>query len=346
MNRTVILLLLAVSVLLALSDPATAQKKGKIAAKPLYRDPVYDGAADPVIIWNSKLKKWWMFYTNRRASAEGESGVTWVHGTRIGIAESSDGGASWKYLDTAVINYRPDKGYTYWAPDVLEYQGTYHMYLTYVPGTFTDWSHPRSIVHLTSSDLFHWEFQSEVKLTSDKVIDATVFRLPDGSWRMWYNNERDRKSIYYADSRDLYTWQDKGKALGERGEGPKVFFWKNKYWMLVDVWAGMVFYSSDDLVHWKRQDQKILGEPGTGTEDQAIGGHADVVVSGGRAFVFYFTHPGRRKDKPATDNSIESKRSLIQVAELKYDGEKISCDRDQPVMIRLAKNEINSRAAQ
>jgi uncharacterized protein (TIGR00730 family) len=34
---------------------------------------------------------------------------------------------------------------------------------------------------------------------------------------MWYNNERDRKSIYYADSPDLDTWQDKGKAVDDQG---------------------------------------------------------------------------------------------------------------------------------
>ena len=30
------------------------------------------------------------------------------------------------------------------------------------------------------------------------------------------------KSIYYADSKDLYHWIDKGKAIAARGEGPKV----------------------------------------------------------------------------------------------------------------------------
>ncbi len=70
-----------------------AQKnpKGKQANKPLFRDPVFDGAADPAVIWNRKEKKWFMFYTNRRANAPGQNGVSWVHGTRIGIAESADG---------------------------------------------------------------------------------------------------------------------------------------------------------------------------------------------------------------------------------------------------------------
>ena len=75
--------------------------QGKIADKPLFRDPVYDGAADPVLCWNLKEKKWFMFYTNRRANMPDAVGVSWVHGTAIGIAESSDGGTTWKYLTTS-----------------------------------------------------------------------------------------------------------------------------------------------------------------------------------------------------------------------------------------------------
>lgn len=30
---------------------------------PLYRDPIYDGAADPVMVYNRSEKNWWMFYT-------------------------------------------------------------------------------------------------------------------------------------------------------------------------------------------------------------------------------------------------------------------------------------------
>src|SRR5574343_330438 len=76
-----------------------------IAPKPLYRDSVYDGAADPVIVWHKQQQTWYMFYTNRRANQPQLDGVTWVHGTRIGIASSKDG-ANWKYVDTADIQYR------------------------------------------------------------------------------------------------------------------------------------------------------------------------------------------------------------------------------------------------
>ncbi len=60
-------------ILLVLITTAVAQPKAKVpghataAPKPLYRDPVHDGAADPSLIWNRAEKKWMMFYTNRRA---------------------------------------------------------------------------------------------------------------------------------------------------------------------------------------------------------------------------------------------------------------------------------------
>jgi hypothetical protein len=309
-------------------------QKNQAVSKPLYADPIFDGAADPVIIWNKKKKKWWMFYTNRRATMQDTTGVKWVHGTRIGIAESKDG-SKWTYMDTANINYRPDAEYTHWAPEVIENNGTYHMYLTYVPGIFSNWNHPRNIIHLTSKDLLNWKYESKLQLVNEKVIDACVFQLPDKTWRMWYNNEKDGKSIWYADSKDLYNWTDKGKAIAARGEGPKVFRWKEKYWMIVDVWKGMEIYSSDDLMTWKKQSTRILEHGGTGKDDGAIGGHCDVVVNNDRAYVFYFTHPGRTAINPAPASAVESRRSVIQLVELEYKNGELVCDRNIETFINL-----------
>ena len=330
--------------LIFLISSATAQKA---APKPVFDDPVYHGAADPVIVYNKAVKKWWMFYTNRRASIE-DSTVAWVHGTRIGIAESKDG-RKWKYVDTANVNYRPDPGYTHWAPDIIEENGSWHMYLTYVPGTFTDWNHPRYIVHLQSKDLINWSTpstsstsstpstSSTLQLINQKVIDASVYKVNDSLYRLWYNNEKDGKSIWYAESPDLKTWTDKGKAIAARGEGPKVFYWQDQYFMIVDAWKGMEVYSSTDLLKWTKQKERILEAPGKGKDDQAIGGHCEVIVNNDRAFVYYFTHPGRRKDKPAAKGSFDDKRSVIQVAELEYKDGEIVCDRNKPVKIKLIK---------
>lgn len=334
-------ILLAVPSALTLCDQAGAQDtepQGVRAPQPLYRDPIFDGAADPSIVWQRTSQEWLMFYTNRRAKASPEEtpGVSWVHGTRIGVAESPDG-ANWDYRGTADIHVGGGEP-TYWAPEVLYHDEVYHMYLTLVPGVFEDWGHPRNILHLTSEDAQDWRFQSTLDLSSDRCIDACVARLPDGTWRLWYNNERDRKSIYYADSTDLYNWTDKGKApgVGERpGEGPKVFQWRGSYWMVVDLWRGLGVYRSDDATNWQVQQGQLLGEPGEGADDGVIGQHPDVVVSGQRAYLYYFTHPGRREGVDRSDEH-QQRRSSIQVVELQLDDEgRLTCDRDAPTYVQL-----------
>lgn len=338
---------------LALAVPSgwlMAAAPASTAPKPLYRDPVHDGAADPVVIWNPHVKRWWMFTTNRRANVPGLSGVAWVHGTKIGIAESADEGATWTPAGTAEIELPAEVGGrepTLWAPDVVTApDGTHHLFLTVVPGVFENWEHPRHIVHLTSADLRKWTFGSRLGLGSDRVIDACVKDVPGGGWRMWYNNERDGKSIYHADSRDLKTWNDRGKvaSIPARAEGPYVFTWRGRHWMLVDTWRGLGVYRSRDMENWEQQPALLLDRPGRGPDDGVVGGHPAVVVSGTRAFCFYFTHPGRNvaaagaagAASPANKDGPEWRRSSIQVVELaKADGW-LTCDRDRPTRIALS----------
>ena len=284
-----------------------------------------------------------MYYTNRRANVPGLSGVAWVHGTTIGIAESADGGVTWRRVGDAEIHLPVElRGAgstpTCWAPDVITApDGSHHMFLTVVPGIFEDWQHSRTLVHLTSPDLRSWSHAAPLQLASDHVIDACVDPLPGGGWRMWYNNERDRKSIYYADSPYLVTWTDRGKCtgLGERpGEGPYVFRWHGHYWMLVDLWKGLGVYRSDDLQTWTAQPDNLLGLPGKGADDGMNGGHPGVVVSGDHAYCFYFTHPGRAGTiKPHDKESLDLRRSSIQVVELFEKDGRLTCDRDTPTRI-------------
>jgi hypothetical protein len=59
---------LHVVILLALVTPAFnlsavppgQSKAGEVAPTPLYRDPIYDGAADPALVWNRAEKTWLM----------------------------------------------------------------------------------------------------------------------------------------------------------------------------------------------------------------------------------------------------------------------------------------------
>jgi hypothetical protein len=314
---------------------------GKLAPKPLYRDPVYDGAADPTIIYHPDDKKWYMFYTTRRANVPGLNGVAWVHGTPIGIATSDDGGATWTYLGQAKINYKDAVADpTWWAPAVVEHNGLYHMFLVYVPGTFADgWNHPRFIIHLTSKDLVNWDYQSTLPLAHPKVIDPGVLLLPDGTWRLWYKDEATGSSCDYADSEDLSTWTDHGKvpSLSDRGgEAPLAFHWQGHYWFLRDITGGahgLALYRSDDALNWTRIGT-LLQKPGTGKDDAAVGHHPEVILSGDRAYLFYFTHPDSTSASAVEGNA---RRSSIQVVEFHYDPatNTLTCDRNAPTYIDL-----------
>jgi hypothetical protein len=104
--------------------------------------------------------------------------------------------------------------------------------------------------------------------------------------------------------------------------------------MIVDVWHGLAVLRSDDAITWHPQAATLLEQPGHGAEDGVMGGHADVVVDGDRAYLFYFVHPGRQGPDAKRDGP-EQRRSLIQVTELIEEGGVVRTDRDAPVHIRL-----------
>ena len=104
--------------------------------------------------------------------------------------------------------------------------------------------------------------------------------------------------------------------------------------MMVDVWDGIAVFGSDDCLAWTRQAGNLLKEPGTIPTDRYKGNHVDVVVSNGRAWLFYFVHQGGA-DAEGKDREWQH-RSVIQVVELKYAGGALTCDRNAPTHIALA----------
>jgi hypothetical protein len=308
--------------------PASQTTPTRVPPAPLYRDPVFDGAADPSLIWNDQEQAWWIFYTNRRANApDAQDGVRWCHGTDLGVASSADGGLSWTYRGTAKgLEFEPGRN-TFWAPCLLEHGRTYHMFVAYVRGVPADWSGDRHIVHYTSRDLENWKFEAIVPLSSERVIDAFVYAKPSGGWRMWYKDEANGSHIYAADSEDLDRWSVVGPVVTDKGqEGAAVFWWQGSYWMLVDRWQGMAVLRSSDLSTWTEQPGAILGVPGKRPDDADIGRHGEVVVQGPEAYLFYFTHPFG----PKAHTEPGKHRSSLQVARLELRDGRLVCDRDAP----------------
>ncbi|MCS7219745.1 MAG: glycosyl hydrolase [Anaerolineae bacterium] len=304
---------------------------------PLFRDPIYDGAADPTIIWNYVENTWWIVYTQRRANVD-VPGVAWVHGTDIGVASSADGGRTWIYRGV-LQGLEFERGHnTFWAPEILWHAGQYHMYVSYVPGVPHDWSGPRHIIHYTSSNLWDWQYESVLPLSSDRVIDACVHQLPDGRWRLWYKDEVHQSHTYAADSSNLYEWTVVGPVITDCShEGPNVFQWRGYYWMVVDHWKGLGVYRSEDCERWIRQED-ILGDIGMREDDGARGHHADVLVQGDDAYIFYFTHPQENETVKRTVSQVipyAHRRTSLQVAKLNFDGVKLTCDRNMPFRLEL-----------
>lgn len=326
----IFLLFLLASCLHAHAETAVA------APKPLYRDPVFDGAADPSIVYDRAGKRWVMFYTSRRATLKGDSAkdVTWVHGTPIGMATSDDG-VHWRYAGNAEFP-QECTGATLWAPELFYERGTYHMWLTVVPGIFKRWGGaPGRIVHLTSDDLASWRCSDAIATGSERIIDASVIQLGEGSYRLWYKDERAGSRIFALDSRDLKNWEkahDK-PVLDTNAEGPKVFFFKGYYWLIADKWQGLVVLRSSDAINWQLQEDRILEEPGRAPTDSAKGQHPDIVVNGDRAFIYYFVHQENAPE--AKGDAFWRNRTVIQVAELKFADGKLTVDRDAPLDARL-----------
>lgn len=316
-------------------------KEGVAAPKPVFRDPVYDGAADPVVIWNPMAGKWWMYYTNRRANQTKLPGVSWVFGTPVGIAESADG-ANWSYVGTAQFSGLTadcgGKDATFWAPDViLGDDGKWHMYLSIQPGIDVKWGLPGFIAHLTSTDMLNWKFESRLSQLGTHVIDADILKMPDGSWRMYYKGSHPHSNISMTESKDLFNWSAPKEVIKISGEGPAVFRWKDRYWMLVDTWNGQTVFGSEDGNKWEKQAGSPLlpdGE-GTGPDDIPNALHANVVVSDRRAYLYYFTHPGRVGEGKKKDG-YEQRRTSVQVVELELSREgRITADRNQTTYVNL-----------
>ncbi|MEW1845548.1 hypothetical protein AB0392_47020 [Nonomuraea angiospora] len=292
-----------------------------MSSRPLYRDPMHDGATDPTLIWNRAERAWWLVYTGRRAGAPDLGDVSWVHGTDLGVASSPDGGATWLYRGT-IEGLDTEWGrHTYWAPEIVDDGETYHMYVSVIRGVPEAWpGHERHIRHYTSPDLVRWTFRSTLGLSSPYVIDACVAPLPGGGHRLWYKDEGDGSHTWAADSSDLHHWQVRGPAVTiSAHEGPNVFTLGGRHWMIVDEWRGQRVLVSDDLDAWEPRGL-ILDRPGTRPDDDGFGHHADVVVTGEEeAVIFYFTHPGG------------GRRSSVQAARLRVRDGELTCDRDEPL---------------
>ncbi len=308
----------------------------KITA-PVFVDPIYNGPADPMVIKNVQNGKLYMFYTQRRASTATEGSVAYCYGSKIGVAEAYDDCSYWYYRGALDLEFEFGDN-TFWAPEIVwdEKTSLYHMFVTYIRGIHSHWAGDASIHHYTSEDLFSWKHIGKLEVGSKRIIDPCLFLLPNGVWRMWYKDERSGSHTFYADSSDLYNWNDIGQTTFDSAqEGPNVFEFGGKYWLIADEWRGLGVYVSDDLTNFTRQDgANLLCDESRRPFDGAIGRHADVLCCGDRAYIVYFVH---YNDTMTAENPVNKEHAptAVQIAELHIKDGKLTCDRNEEFDITL-----------
>lgn len=293
---------------------------------PLFRDPIYDGASDPTVLWVEEEGCYYMFYTQRRAT-EFSVSVSYIHGSAIGMASSRDG-TEWLYRGTVPGLYYEPGHNTFWAPEVVKINGIYHMYVSYITGVPTDWNHGRKILHYRAENIWSWELVGEVELDSARVIDACLLEPEEGVYRMWYKDEEKGSMTYTAVSHDLHQFKVMGQEISDCAqEGPNVFAFGGKTWLIADYWKGLAVYRRGEADDWIRC-KDLLSEGSDRELDGAQGHHADIVVENESAYIFYFCHPFSVEEKE-NRNEIDGMgaRSVIQAASLFTDGVHLYCER-------------------
>lgn len=326
------------SCFVAASEPAGQ----KIIPSPLFAEPHYHGSCDPEIVRNDRQNEWWIFYTARRATREQGTYV----GTPIGVAASKDL-RSWRFVGYCSfdgVQGRPDMPVTFWAPGIIRQGNVCHMFVTFKGNANPPWGGPGRIVHYKASmdDLLNgWRKAETQGLLQDDAIDATVIPVDD-EFRMYYRVGKGG-GIQWAVSKDLTSWQPRGKCPGDlnasaqaRGfdyqEAPYVFCWQNRYWMLTDPHKGLAVYVSRDAENWQLQG-RILAEPGHRMHDNTVARHPSVAVVDGRALLFYHVEPWRPYPSPGPEQrTVQQKQSFLQAAELKVIEGRLTCDRDAAVI--------------
>lgn len=269
---------------------------------PLFRDPVYDGAADPSLIWNDQTGEWWLFYTQRRANVSTQ-GTGWCYGSDIGIGISGDQGKTWRYFGIAEGLHQEPGHNTFWAPSVRKLGDKYHLFVTYVRGVQFDWRGAGIIAHYTSKNLWDWKFVQYLPLETD-VIDPAVHPLPDGRYGLWYTHKGD---TWMAVSKNLKKWETVGKPIitGINHEAPLVFEMGGSYWMVTDPrgdYNGLAVYKSADCMNWERKS------------DLPLGGHPEIAVCGDKVYAVYFRH--FQKDNHSRASSLHMSELILKDGEL------------------------------
>ncbi len=318
----------------------------RAAPAPLFVDPNYHGSCDPEVVWNPDTQRYYLYYTARRATRQN---ATYV-GTPIGVVSSADL-LDWRFegycdfTDPATVKHtgRPDMPITFWAPGITRVGDTLHMFVTHKDNADPPWGGKGVIRHYTAplgDPVKGWTLADPPEFTQPDPIDATiVFDQATNKHRAYYR-VGNAGGIQWAESKDLRAWTNRGRVKGDVNtlgkerfgyqEAPYVFRFADAWWMLTDPHEGLAVYRSDDGVAWTLNNT-LLADGSDRPMDATMARHPSVLVTTGRALLFYHCEPNRVYGRGAPgpeQRTVEQKKSVLQVAELKLIDGKLEASRD------------------
>lgn len=299
---------------------------------PIYADPVYCGSCDPEIVYNHINRQWMIFYTARRPV----KGIAATVGNPIGVCVS-DNLTDWSFLGYCKfdgVGGKPDSEQTRWAPGIIIEGDTAHMFVTFKEDATPPWGTGGSIVHYVApvDDMLNGWKKADVSIDEDACLDASIVKLANGKFRMYYvggvNNPETggRKTIRYAESDDLYSWNSKGNVLGDVNdmdvhniryqEAVYVFVYDGEYYMLTDPHRGLATYTSSDGITWKYHGQIMKTGSSVRTLDRTQARHPSVAIYKDTPYIFYHVEPFRPDNAKGSKLEIHQRYSFLQMSEL------------------------------
>jgi hypothetical protein len=263
------------------------------AGRPFYRDPLWDGAHDPELVFHRTEGCYWLLYLQNRYNSplanQARDGSTSTL-TDFGLASTPDRGKSWIYRGVATgldvpASVRSERlppsgtqqygGATWWRPAVTFANGTYHGFFVYwEAGHDESWD----IIQYTSADLKHWNF-SQVLRRRSFFYDSDVLKLGDGRFILlstwWYaaKNHVNYSRPLPLQSRDLKRWEEcTSPDFSAIDEGPHTSWndasirWRGYAWINWDGANGVhsstgrrnMMRSSDGGMHWEASSNRSL----------------------------------------------------------------------------------------
>ncbi|MEO1012085.1 MAG: family 43 glycosylhydrolase [Bacteroidota bacterium] len=337
-------------ILFATTIMGCAQRQGNTIPKPIFIDPNYQGSCDPEIVYNRSDELYYIYYTARRSGKRN----TFLQ-TPIGVASSQDL-ANWKFEGYCRFDGQhddKDADATFWAPAIIATKDSLHMFATFKPDTLTTkgaWGGKGSIVHYATSlnnPVNGWQKMQVMHADTLSTLDASTYWVDDTAhlWFMAKNAmyKTQEYTLIHRTTKDFDAWETIKQPLGDvynksvtgigYEEAPYIFLWKGSYWLMTDPHNGFAIYKSEDATYWKFQGY-ILKEPGTGKMDVARARHGSVLIKNDRAFLFYHVEYNRDYEgEPIFKQSLENRKSALQMAELKLVKGKLVCDRDKDIVL-------------